>query len=94
MDRHDLIIRPLLTEKSTLLREKRNQVCFEVQRDATRTAVKQAIEATLNVKVDRVNLMNVEGKVKRLGRFVGKCSNWKKAIVSLKAGETLKIFET
>jgi large subunit ribosomal protein L23 len=94
VDRHDLIIRPLLTEKSTLLREKRNQVCFEVRRDATRTAVKQAIEATLNVKVDRVNLMNIEGKVKKLNRFVGKRSNWKKAIVFLKAGEKLKIFET
>jgi len=94
VDRHDIIMRPLLTEKSTLLREKRNQVCFEVRSDANRSEVKRAIEETLKVKVDRVNLMNMEGKVKRLNRFVGKRSNWKKAIVFLKEGEKLKIFES
>ena len=93
MNPYDLIIRPLLTEKSTALREKRNQICFQVRSDANRTEVKRAIEATLNVKVAKVNIINVEGKTKRLNRFVGKRPNWKKAIVSLKAGEKITIFE-
>jgi len=93
MNYHDLIIRPLLTEKSTSLREMRNQICFEVRRKANRTEVKRAVEATLNVKVAKVNIINVDGKRKRLGRFTGKRPNWKKAIVSLKAGEKLTIFE-
>ncbi len=93
MDLHDLIIRPLLTEKSTKLRETRNQICFEVRRDANRTQVKQAIEATLNLKVAKVNIINVEGKRKRTGKLAGKRSDWKKAIVSLKAGEKTTIFE-
>ena len=93
MNYHDLIIRPLLTEKSTSLREMRNQICFEVRRKANRTEVKRAVGATLNVKVAKVNIINVDGKRKRLGRFTGKRPNWKKAIVSLKAGEKLTIFE-
>ena len=93
MNYHDLIIRPLLTEKSTLLREKRNQICFEVRREANRTEVKRAVEETLSVKVAKVNIINVEGKHKRMGKFAGKRSDWKKAIVSLKAGEKMTIFE-
>ncbi len=76
-----------------MLREKRNQICFRVRGQANRTQIKQAIEETLKVKVARVNVANVEGKVKRLNRFVGKRSNWKKAIVTLKKGEQIKIFE-
>ena len=93
MNYHDLIIRPLLTEKSTSLRETRNQICFEVRREANRIEVKRAVEATLSVKVAKVNIVNVEGKRKRMGKFTGKRSDWKKAIVSLKAGEKTTIFE-
>ena len=93
MNRHDLIVRPLLTEKSTLLREAHNKVSFVVRSNANRKEVKKAVEETLNVKVDKVHILNVGGKEKRLNRFVGKRPDWKKAIVTLKKGEKLAIFE-
>ena len=90
---HDLIIRPLLTEKSTLLRETKNQVAFEVHKDANKIEIKRAIEEALKVKVESVNVMRVLGKTKRLGRFEGKKHDWKKAIVTLKPGEKMNLFE-
>ncbi|MFQ5596644.1 MAG: 50S ribosomal protein L23 [Nitrospiria bacterium] len=93
MNLHDLIIRPLMTEKSTSLREQENKVCFVVRREANRKAVKHAIEETLNVKVRKVRTMNMTGKVKRLNRFVGKRPDWKKAIATLAAGEKIDLFE-
>jgi large subunit ribosomal protein L23 len=93
MNRHDLIIRPLLTEKSTALREGLNKVSFVVRPDANRKEVKKAVEETLNVKVDKVHILNVGGKEKRLNRFVGRRPDWKKAIVTLKKGEKLALFE-
>jgi large subunit ribosomal protein L23 len=93
MNRHDLIIRPLLTEKSTLLRETFNKFSFVVRQNANRKEVKKAVEETLNVKVDKVHIVNVGGKEKRLNRFVGKRPDWKKAIVTLKKGEKLELFE-
>ena len=90
---HDLIIRPLVTEKVTTLREKHNQVALRVRSDANRVEVKRAVEATLNVKVARVNMMTVHGKVKRLGRYQSQRPSWKKAIVILKPGEKLELFE-
>ena len=93
MNRHDLIIRPILTEKSTALREAQNKYSFVVRRDANRQEVKRAVEEALNVKVDKVHILNVIGKEKRLNRFVGKRPDWKKAIVTLKAGEKLDLFE-
>jgi large subunit ribosomal protein L23 len=56
--------------------------------------VKQAVETLLKVKVDRVNVLNVQGKIKRLGRFSGKRSDWKKAFVKLKQGEKLELYES
>ncbi|MGH7261599.1 MAG: 50S ribosomal protein L23 [Nitrospiraceae bacterium] len=89
-----VLVRPLLTEKMTALRESANQVGFLVRADANRVQIKQAIEALLKVKVERVNVLNVRGKVKRLGRFAGKRSDWKKAIVTLKKGEKLELYES
>jgi large subunit ribosomal protein L23 len=60
---------------------------------ANRTEIKKAVEETLKVKVDKVRIINVAGKVKRLNRFIGKRSDWKKALVTLKKGEKLTIFE-
>ncbi|UVT17846.1 MAG: 50S ribosomal protein L23 [Nitrospira sp.] len=94
MDMHRILIQPLLTEKITGLREKSNTVGFVVHPDANRVQVKQAVEALLKVKVDKVNLMNVRGKVKRLGRFSGRRSDWKKAFVTLKEGEKLEMYES
>jgi large subunit ribosomal protein L23 len=91
---HRVLVQPLLTEKITGLREKTNTVGFVVHPEANRVQIKQAVEALLKVKVEKVNLMNVRGKVKRLGRFSGKRSDWKKAFVTLKAGEKLEMYES
>ncbi len=91
---HAVLIQPLLTEKITGLREKTNTVGFIVHPNANRVQIKQAVEALLKVKVERVNVMNVRGKVKRLGRFSGKRSDWKKAFVTLKEGEKLELYES
>jgi large subunit ribosomal protein L23 len=94
VDMHRVLVQPLLTEKITGLREKTNTVGFVVHPEANRVQIKQAVEALLKVKVEKVNLMNVRGKVKRLGRFSGKRSDWKKAFVTLKAGEKLEMYES
>jgi len=91
---HTMLLRPLLTEKMTDLRESSNQVGFLVRADANRVQIKQAVESLLKVKVERVNVMTVKGKLKRLGRFAGRRSDWKKAIVTLKKGEKLEIYES
>jgi large subunit ribosomal protein L23 len=91
---YDVLIQPLLTEKITAMRETHNKVGVLVHRDANRVQIKQAVEAALKVRVERVNVMNVMGKTKRLGRFSGKRPDWKKAIVTLKAGEKLELYES
>jgi large subunit ribosomal protein L23 len=91
---HDVLVRPLLTEKITALRESANKVGLVVRGDANRIEIKQAVESALKVRVERVNVMNVRGKLKRLGRFAGRRPNWKKAIVTLKAGEKLELYES
>lgn len=91
---HTVLVRPLLTEKMTALRERANQVGFLVRADANRVQIKRAIESLLKVKVERVNVMTVKGKVKRLGRFAGKRPDWKKAVVTLKKGEKLELYES
>ncbi len=90
---HDILVRPILTEKITSLREVGNKVGLIVRSDANRIQVKQAVESALKVRVERVNIMNVRGKTKRLGRHVGKRRDWKKAIVTLKEGEKLELYE-
>ncbi|MEK9139625.1 MAG: 50S ribosomal protein L23 [Nitrospirota bacterium] len=94
VDSHRVLIRPLLTEKITGLRETRNTVGFVVHPDANRIQIRLAVEALLKVKVDKVNVMNVRGKVKRLGRFSGRRSDWKKALVTLREGEKLEMYES
>lgn len=91
---HWILLQPLLTEKITGLREKSNTVGFVVHPEANRVQVKQAVESLLKVKVEKVNLMNVRGKMKRLGRFAGRRSDWKKAFVTLKEGEKLEMYES
>jgi len=91
---HRVLVQPLLTEKITALREKANTVGFVVHPDANRLQIKQAVETLLKVKVERVNVLNVPGKVKRLGRFSGKRSDWKKAFVTLKEGSKLEMYES
>lgn len=93
VDPHDILIAPLLTEKSTRLRERHNQISFMVSSRANKSEVKKAVEEALKVKVASVNIVNVRGKSKRLGRFEGRQSSWKKGIVTLKEGQKLDLFE-
>jgi large subunit ribosomal protein L23 len=92
-DARSIIRKVLITEKSTVLRETRNQYFFEVARDANKIEVKQAIETIFSVKVDDVRTMQLRGKVKRQGRWVGKRNDWKKAIVTLKPDQKIELFE-
>ena len=94
VDSHRILIRPLLTEKLTALREATNTVGFVLHPDANRIQIRLAVEALLKVKVDKVNVLNVRGKVKKLGRFSGRRSDWKKALVTLKQGEKLEMYES
>jgi large subunit ribosomal protein L23 len=87
MNANQIIRRPLVTEKSTILREEENVIAFEVDGNANKIQVKNAIEELFKVKVEEVRLFNVRGKMKRMGRFVGKRRDWRKAYVRLKDGE-------
>jgi large subunit ribosomal protein L23 len=90
---YEVVQRPLLTEKGTRLKEEANQYLFRVARTATKVEVKQAIEQLFKVKVVDVRTLRVQGKVKRLGRFQGRRPDWKKAIVTLKAGQSIELYE-
>jgi large subunit ribosomal protein L23 len=92
---HEHVIkRPLiLTEKGSLLREDANKYLFEVDRRANKIQIKNAVETLFKVSVIDVNTMVVRGKMRRMGRGKSKTQNWKKAIVTLKAGESIEFFE-
>ena len=87
MNANQIIRRPLVTEKSTILREEGNVIAFEVDPNANKIEVKRAVEELFKVKVDEVRLFNVRGKMKRMGRYEGKRRDWRKAYVRLKEGE-------
>lgn len=82
MEKFDIIIRPIITEKSMMEMEE-DKYTFEVAKKSNKSEIKRAIEAIFNVKVAKVNTMNMTGKVKRQGMNVGKRPDWKKAIVTL-----------
>lgn len=90
---HEIIVRPLITEKNTMLMEL-NKYSFEVLRDSSKPEIKQAIETIFNVNVTKVHTMNVRGKLKRRGREMGYTREWKKAIVTLAEGDRIEIFES
>ena len=92
-DPHHVIGRALTTERSVLIREEHNRYAFQVAASANKLDVKRAIEELFKVHVVDVRTQNVRGKMKRLGRFAGRRPSWKKAIVKLKKGETLPLFE-
>jgi large subunit ribosomal protein L23 len=93
MNEYSIVRKPIITEKTTLLKDSMNQYVFEVQREANKIEIKKAIEKLFKVKVLSVHVSNFEGKKKRLGRFTGKKSDWKKAIVKLSAKDKITIFE-
>ncbi len=88
-----IIRRALISEKGTALRELRNQYHFEVARDANKIEIKRGIETIFSVKVAYVRTMQMRGKVKRQGRYVGKRSDWKKAVVTLLPDQKIELFE-
>jgi large subunit ribosomal protein L23 len=92
MNPHDIIIRPLITEKNTNLMQY-NQYSFEVDRNANKTQIKQAVQSIFNVRVTAVNTINVRGKFKRRGRTGGYTADWKKAVVTLEIGDRIELFE-
>jgi large subunit ribosomal protein L23 len=89
---YGVIVRPLVTEKTSALKAEANKVVFEVQKTANKIDVKNAVEKLFDVKVDDVTTMIVRGKFKRVGKSFGKKSNWKKAVVTLAKGTDLDIF--
>ena len=93
MNIYDVIKKPLVTEKTTIEKDDRNVVAFEVCRDANKIEIKSAVEKLFKVEVESVKTVNVAGKVKRYGARLGKRANWKKAYVSLKPGSNVDFFE-
>ncbi len=92
METRDILIRPIVTEKSTALMEQ-GKYTFRVPLAATKIQIRQAVEQIFKVKVQAVNTMRYEGKLKRMGRTQGRRSDWKKAVVTLKPGEAIELFE-
>jgi large subunit ribosomal protein L23 len=88
-----IIKRPIVTEKGTALRQEHNQVLFAVDKNANKIEIKQAIETLFNVHVEEVRTMNLNGKQKRFGQHGYMRSDWKKAVVTLKDGESIEFYE-
>ena len=93
MDPHQIIIRPVISEKSYNLIETENQYTFQVDKRANKNQIKRAIEEAFDVRVHKVNTSNVKSKPKRQGLTRGRTSVWKKAVVRLQEGERIELFE-
>jgi len=91
-DPRDIIIRPVVTEKSSG-RMQDGKYTFAVAMDANRTEIKEAVESIFKVRVTKVNTVKMQGKLRRMGRFVGRKPSWKKAIVTLAPGQKIELFE-
>ncbi|NOQ93652.1 MAG: 50S ribosomal protein L23 [Methylophaga sp.] len=85
----NVLLAPIVSEKSTIAAEESNRFVFKVQKVATKLEIKKAVELMFDVEVDSVQVLNVKGKVKRFGRSLGKRSDWKKAYVKLKSGHDI-----
>lgn len=84
-----ILLAPVISEKATMLADKREQVVFRVATDATKPEIKAAVELLFKVQVKDVKVTNVKGKIKRFGRFFGRRSDWKKAYICLNPGQEL-----
>lgn len=93
MNIYSVIKKPLVTEKTTIEKDENNVIAFVVDNDANKIEIKNAVKALFNVEVESVKTVNVAGKVKRVGKNIGKRSNWKKAYVTLKEGNNVDFFE-
>ena len=92
MDIKSVLVRPIITEKASVLTDRNNQVVFEVVRKANKYQIRDAVESLYGVEVKKLATMIVPGKLKRRGMSVGKRSNWKKAVVTLKEGHSIDFF--
>lgn len=92
MTPQQVIIRPIVTEKSADLQADDNQYTFEVHREANKIEIRKAVEIVFGVRVDRVNTMVVRGNIRRVGRNYGKTRQWKKAIVTLHEGDSIDLY--
>jgi large subunit ribosomal protein L23 len=90
---HQVIERPIVTEKSAIDRESSNVATFRVDPKATKHDIRRAVEQLFNVKVQSVRTMQQQGKKKRVGKFIGRRPTWKKAIVELAPGQTIEFYE-
>jgi large subunit ribosomal protein L23 len=90
---NDIIVRPVLSEKSTDQLDKENAYTFVVAKDANKIEIANAIEKQFGVKVKSVRTMRYAGKERRVGKFIGRRASWKKAVVTLNEGDTIEIFE-
>lgn len=89
---YEILRKPRITEKGSLMAENASVAIFEVPLDANKAEIRQAVQSAFNVEVESVRTMIVRGKVKRRGRFIGKRSNWKKAIVTLSGDHQIDFF--
>jgi len=92
MEARDIILKPLISEKN-MAKMSEGKYAFKVRLDANKTQIKQAIEEIFGVTVVGVNTMRMTGKLRRQGKYIGRRSDWKKAIVQLKEGDSIKVFE-
>ncbi len=92
MHPYEVLRRPVITEKSTMLQAKHKYV-FEVATDANKAQIKEAVEKAFDVTVHKVNVITVQGKHRRVGRQIGKEADWKKAIVTVNPGDRIEFFE-
>ena len=88
----DIIIRPIITEKTMRYMDADNKVTFEVKKGTNKTQVKQAVEAIFGVDVEKVSIVNVKPKTKRMGKYVGTTKNVRKAYVKIKEGQDINLF--
>jgi large subunit ribosomal protein L23 len=92
IDIHDVLVRPLITEKNTMLMNL-SKYCFEVNRVANKLQIKEAVQTLFSVEVSAVNVSTVPGRMRRVGKSRGMTSPWRKAVVTLKPGQRIEIFE-
>jgi large subunit ribosomal protein L23 len=92
MSAHEILVRPIISEKNTMLNE-RGQYVFEVSERANKIMIRRAVEELFKVDVTSVNVMHVSGKRRRTGRTIGMTRSWKKAIVTLREGQRIELFQ-
>jgi large subunit ribosomal protein L23 len=89
---HDVLLKPVVTEKGMIIKEEARTLCFQVHKDANKILVKQAVEKLFSVKVEEVRTANFDGKLRRRGKFAAYRSDWKKAYVKLLPGQKVPEF--